>query len=91
MNLKRVLSELGKRNVTSVLAEGGGELLGSLFDAGLVDRIAMFYAPLLIGGKNAVTIGGTGAARVKQAITLRECRWRRLGNSEILLEAKVMP
>jgi diaminohydroxyphosphoribosylaminopyrimidine deaminase/5-amino-6-(5-phosphoribosylamino)uracil reductase len=90
IDVRTALRELGRMEVTSVLAEGGGGLLGSMFDAGLVDRVALFYAPLVIGGREAVTaVGGQGVAKVAQAVRLHECRWRRIGKSEMLLEAKV--
>jgi diaminohydroxyphosphoribosylaminopyrimidine deaminase/5-amino-6-(5-phosphoribosylamino)uracil reductase len=90
VDLRTALRELGKLNVTSVLVEGGGELLGSMFDAGLVDRVALFLAPIVIGGREAVpAVGGKGAAKVKRAVRLRDCRWRSIGRNEMLLEAAV--
>jgi len=84
------LKALGRRDITSVLVEGGGELLGSLFDARLVDRVALFYAPIVIGGRGAVAaIAGEGAAAVGKAVQFRDCRWRRVGKDEMLLEASV--
>jgi diaminohydroxyphosphoribosylaminopyrimidine deaminase/5-amino-6-(5-phosphoribosylamino)uracil reductase len=89
VDLKAALRQLGRMNVTSVLVEGGGELLGSMFDGGLVDRVALFYAPLVIGGRDAVpAVGGLGVTKVARAVRLHECRWRKIGKSEMLLEAK---
>jgi diaminohydroxyphosphoribosylaminopyrimidine deaminase/5-amino-6-(5-phosphoribosylamino)uracil reductase len=90
VELRAALRALGKRDVTSVLVEGGGELLGSMFDARLVDRVALFLAPIVIGGREAVSaVGGKGAAKVKRAVRLRDCRWRSIGRNEMLLEAAV--
>ena len=90
VDLRAALRALGKLNVTSVLAEGGGELLGSLFDARLVDRVAFFVAPAIIGGREATTaVEGAGVARVRRAHRLRDCHWRRIGEGEMLLEAEV--
>ena len=91
VELRAALMELGRRNVTSVLVEGGGELLGAMFDARLVDRVALFYAPIIIGGSGAVlAVAGKGAALVSQAVRLRDCKWSRVrGNDEMLLEAAV--
>ena len=90
VDLRAALKALGQRNITSVLVEGGGELLGSLFDARLVDKVAFFYAPIVIGGREAITVvAGAGATKVKQAVRLRDCRWRRIGKGEILVEARV--
>jgi len=90
IDLRAALKTLGKRDITSVLVEGGGELLGSLFDERLVDRVALFYAPIVIGGRAAVTaVAGEGVARVGKAVRLVGCRWRRVGKDEMLLEASV--
>ena len=45
-----LLDELGRRQMTNVLVEGGGQLLGSLLDAGQIDEVHAFIAPKLIGG-----------------------------------------
>ena len=90
VDLRAALKALGRRGITSVLAEGGGELLGSLFDARLVDRVALFYAPIVIGGRGAVgAVAGEGVAKVGNAVRLRDCRWQRVGKDEMLLEASV--
>jgi len=90
IDLRAALKALGKRYITSLLVEGGGELLGSLFDARLVDRVALFYAPIVIGGRGAVAaVAGEGADSVGKAVRLRDCHWRRVGKDEMLLEARV--
>ncbi len=90
IDLRAALKALGRREITSMLVEGGGELLGSLFDARLVDRVALFYAPMIIGGRGAVAaVAGKGVARIGKAVRLRDCRWRRVGKDEMLLEASV--
>jgi len=90
IDLRAALKALGRREITSVLVEGGGELLGSFFDARLVDRVALFYAPIVIGGRSAVaSVAGDGVAKVGKAVRLRDCRWRRIGKDEMLLEASV--
>jgi diaminohydroxyphosphoribosylaminopyrimidine deaminase/5-amino-6-(5-phosphoribosylamino)uracil reductase len=63
--------------IASVLVEGGGKLLGSLFDAGLVDRVAFFFAPKVIAG----------AAKMAQAGTWRG-KWRPVGRDEMLFEGE---
>jgi diaminohydroxyphosphoribosylaminopyrimidine deaminase / 5-amino-6-(5-phosphoribosylamino)uracil reductase len=90
-DLRSTLQALGKLNVTSVLIEGGGELLGTAFDARLVDKIAFFYAPLVIGGRTAIAVvQGNGAGSVKQAVRLRDYRWQRIETGEMLLQATVV-
>ena len=59
--LVSVLDELGRREMTNVLCEGGSELFGSLFDQRLIDEVHVFMAPKLIGGAAALSpIGGSG-------------------------------
>jgi diaminohydroxyphosphoribosylaminopyrimidine deaminase/5-amino-6-(5-phosphoribosylamino)uracil reductase len=90
VDLRAALKALGKRNVTSLLVEGGGELLGSFFDARLVDKVTLFYAPMVIGGRDAISaVAGEGVVKVKNAVRLKDCHWRRIGKDEMLLEARV--
>jgi len=71
VDLKQLLRVLGERQVTSVLVEGGGILFGSLFDGGLVDRVIAFIAPIIIGGREAVTaVAGWGIDRVADSLKL---------------------
>jgi diaminohydroxyphosphoribosylaminopyrimidine deaminase / 5-amino-6-(5-phosphoribosylamino)uracil reductase len=90
MNLRAALRVLGKIDITSVLVEGGSELLGALFDQQLVDKVALFYAPIVIGGRDAIAaIAGKGALKVKNSVRLLDCQWRRIGQDEMLVEARV--
>ncbi len=80
VDLKKLLKALGEREITSVLVEGGGILLGSLFDSGLVDKVVAFVAPVIIGGDEAKTaIGGKGVDKVVDSIKLKRVRVERLG------------
>ena len=70
----------------SVLVEGGGELAGALIAQRLVDRVILFIAPLLIGGKEAVpAIGGEGFERLNEALRLTKLRLKRLGKDLVLM------
>lgn len=80
-NLQGVLQELGKREIQSVLVEGGAEVAGSFYDAKLIDKISFFIAPLVIGGKDAPTaIAGQGAQVLASAMRLKDTRISRHGN-----------
>jgi diaminohydroxyphosphoribosylaminopyrimidine deaminase/5-amino-6-(5-phosphoribosylamino)uracil reductase len=71
---------LGKRGITGVLVEGGGETLGSFVEQKLFDKVAFFYAPKLLGGRNAKTaIEGQGFQSVAEAIELREVNIKKIG------------
>jgi diaminohydroxyphosphoribosylaminopyrimidine deaminase/5-amino-6-(5-phosphoribosylamino)uracil reductase len=61
VDLDRLLAELGARNVTGLIVEGGAETLASFFAAGLVDAVAVFVAPRVLGGRASVgAVGGEG-------------------------------
>jgi diaminohydroxyphosphoribosylaminopyrimidine deaminase/5-amino-6-(5-phosphoribosylamino)uracil reductase len=75
-----VMAELGRRDVVSLLAEGGGMVLGSLFDAGLVDKVHAFIAPMIIGGEAAPSpVAGQGIRNLAQAWRLRRTRFEPVG------------
>ncbi|HEX2032910.1 MAG TPA: bifunctional diaminohydroxyphosphoribosylaminopyrimidine deaminase/5-amino-6-(5-phosphoribosylamino)uracil reductase RibD [Chloroflexota bacterium] len=78
--LHPVLEDVGRRKVTSLLVEGGSAVLGAFFDAGLVDRVLAFVAPLIIGGREAPgPVGGTGAPTLADARRLLQVEVRRRG------------
>ena len=80
VDLSALLTELGRGDTTSVLVEGGGVLLGSLFDAGLVDKVVGFVAPTIIGGAEAPSpVAGAGARRIADAVRLSRVRTLHLG------------
>jgi len=81
VDLAGLLKTLGERGVTSVLVEGGGILLGSLFDSRLVDKVVAFIAPLILGGEEATTpVAGKGVERVIDAIRLERLSVAKLGD-----------
>lgn len=87
--LRPLLERLGKRQVTSVLVEGGAETLGSFFDARLVDRFYFFYAPKILGGKEGYPmIAGEGVRHLAEAHLARDLTVRRLG-PDILLSGRL--
>jgi diaminohydroxyphosphoribosylaminopyrimidine deaminase/5-amino-6-(5-phosphoribosylamino)uracil reductase len=89
VDLRALLDALGELDVVSVLAEGGGELGAALLDAGLVDRVAFFVAPRLLGGRTAPgPIGGVGRA-LKDAVSLSGLSYRHVGE-DLLVEGDVI-
>ena len=72
-DLRAVLAQLYDRALHSVLVEGGATVAGRFLDAGLVEKVSFFIAPLIIGGHDArAAIGGTGAQLVADATRLRD-------------------
>jgi len=89
VNLKDMLKRLARMEITSILVEGGGTLIGSLFDEGLVDSVKFFISPKIIGGRDAVSsVMGKGIARIDGAIMLDNISVRRI-KEDILVEADV--
>ena len=81
VDLRALLAELGRREVTSVFVEGGGVLAGSLLDARLVHRVVAFVAPVIIGGDRAPSpVGGQGTALMSDAIRLSGVKIERFGS-----------
>ena len=85
VDLGELLRHLGGRDILSLLVEGGGELLGSFFDLGLVDKVQAIVAPIIIGGQEAPTaVAGRGARRMADALRLRDVTVERLGEDVLV-------
>ncbi len=85
VDLEELLRMLGRRKVTSILVEGGGALLGSLFDQGLVDKVLAFVSPIIIGGDEAKTVvGGKGVSKVAEALQLNRIKVEKFDNTILI-------
>jgi diaminohydroxyphosphoribosylaminopyrimidine deaminase / 5-amino-6-(5-phosphoribosylamino)uracil reductase len=88
VDLRAVLDALAAREVRALLVEGGGEVHGAFLDAGLVDRVAVFIAPRLLGGRGATSaIEGAGSP-LKSALHLGALEVTQVGG-DVLIEADV--
>jgi len=80
-NLVGVLAELKRREIQSILVEGGTAVAGAFIDAKLVDKVTFILAPLVIGGSEAPNaVGGSGAESLAEAVKLRNVTITRLGD-----------
>jgi diaminohydroxyphosphoribosylaminopyrimidine deaminase/5-amino-6-(5-phosphoribosylamino)uracil reductase len=79
IDLRALFHRLGKRQITSVLVEGGGILVGSLFDQGLVDKVVAFIAPIIIGGEARSAVAGLGVDKLLDAHHLERVNITRFG------------
>ncbi len=71
VNLKELMVELGKRGVVNLLLEGGAELYTAALNEGIVDKLALFYAPVLLGGSGRFSVfGGAGVKGITGAIKI---------------------
>ena len=85
VDLHALIELLAARGALQVLVEGGGTLLGSFFDLRLVDKVLAVVAPMIIGGATAPTaVAGRGAARMAEALRLRDVEVRRLGDDVLV-------
>ena len=78
MPLAGVLADLGQKNVTSVMIEGGGEILGHALDERLIDKVQIYIAPIFTGGP-VVGFGGRGAVRTPDGAHLERIKFEKIG------------
>ncbi|OGB95596.1 MAG: riboflavin biosynthesis protein RibD [candidate division NC10 bacterium RIFCSPLOWO2_12_FULL_66_18] len=89
VSLERLIEALGKRGILSVMIEGGAEINASALREGIVDKVLVFLAPTLIGGKSTPTaVGGDGIESLSQAVRLRDVRIERF-DGDILVEGYI--
>src|SRR6185503_18148369 len=89
IDLRWLLRKLGSENVTSVLVEGGGEVNASFLLGGLAERIAFFYAPKILGGRDSRrAVAGDGAGNWRDVLELSNVQWRRV-DRDLMLTARV--
>jgi diaminohydroxyphosphoribosylaminopyrimidine deaminase/5-amino-6-(5-phosphoribosylamino)uracil reductase len=80
VDLNALLEELGRKEITSVLLEGGATLNASALEAGVVDKFVIFVAPKIIGGSRAPgPIGGLGVERIEDAWLVSNLEFSRVG------------
>jgi diaminohydroxyphosphoribosylaminopyrimidine deaminase/5-amino-6-(5-phosphoribosylamino)uracil reductase len=91
VDLRWLMARLGAEEVTSLLVEGGGEVHARCLFGGLAHCVAFFYAPLVLGGRDArKAVAGIGARNTDEILHLERVRWRRVG-PDLLLMADVPP
>jgi diaminohydroxyphosphoribosylaminopyrimidine deaminase/5-amino-6-(5-phosphoribosylamino)uracil reductase len=82
VDIRNVLRMLDDFGVQSLLVEGGGTVHGAFWDQAFVDEAFFYYAPMIIGGKDArPAIGGSGAIDVGEATRLSKVQHRKLGDN----------
>jgi diaminohydroxyphosphoribosylaminopyrimidine deaminase/5-amino-6-(5-phosphoribosylamino)uracil reductase len=85
VDLRQALRALGRRGISSVLIEGGGEVLGAALDQKVGDRLVLYVAPRLLGGSAArPAFAGRGASPVRGGARLIAPRWRRIGGDWVV-------
>ncbi len=86
VDLKKLMQELYKLEIDSVLLEGGGTLNAAAFESGIVDKAMFFIAPKILGGKDAITpVEGKGIQSMSEALKLKNVSFSKFGE-DILVE-----
>lgn len=78
-SLSAVLKDLARKDITSVLIEGGGEILGQALDERLIDKVQLYIGPML-GGGPVVAFGGRGAGSTQEAARLERVTYEKIDN-----------
>jgi diaminohydroxyphosphoribosylaminopyrimidine deaminase / 5-amino-6-(5-phosphoribosylamino)uracil reductase len=87
--VRSALEQLGTMGVASLLLEGGPHLAGAFFDAGEIDEVRLFLAPLLLGGSSARDpLEGMGVERISEAMRALTCDCERIGD-DMLISARL--
>ncbi len=89
VDLNEVMSDLASRGVNELFVEGGGGLIGALFDARLVDEVVAFIGPMFVGGDGPSPVRGRGVATMPEAWTLAERRMRS-SSEDIMIHGRVV-
>lgn len=91
IDLRWLMPELGRQGILHLLVEGGGTVLAAFFEAGLVHRVAFFYAPKVLGGRDSRrAVEGRGFRSLSEAPRLADVESRRFGE-DLFLTARVVP
>jgi diaminohydroxyphosphoribosylaminopyrimidine deaminase / 5-amino-6-(5-phosphoribosylamino)uracil reductase len=87
--LEAALDELGRREIQDLLVEGGPTLAGALFDAGEIDEVRLFIAPLLVGAAEArAALEGKGAIRIADGVRPLATSYEHVGE-DLLVRARL--
>lgn len=88
VDLKALMKELGKKEITNLIIEGGSTLSAASLKDGIVDKIVIFYAPRILGKEGLPMIERLGIRRLKDAVSLTRLEYRKIGE-DILVEGYV--
>lgn len=89
IKLRKLMEELAKKDIISVLMEGGAEIAGSAIDEKIVDKVIFIISPKIIGGRDAVSaVGGKGIEKIDDAVNLKNVKIKGLDN-DVLIEGYI--
>ena len=89
VDLKKLFNQLEDEGVSYVLVEGGGEINWSIIKNNLFNEIIITISPMIIGGKNAISlVGGEGYKTINESLKVKLSRIQKKSNGEIILYYK---
>ncbi len=89
VRVEAALDELGRREIQDLLVEGGPTFAGALFDAGEIDEVRLFIAPVLVGATEArAVLEGTGAMRIADGVRPLATSFEQIGE-DMLVRARL--
>jgi len=91
VDLRDLLEKLAARGITHLLVEGGARVHARFLEEGLVDRVAVFVAPKLLGADGVPLLASRGPARMEGALRLDEVQVERVGDDVLVLGRPVRP
>lgn len=87
--IQLLLQELGRRRMTNLLVEGGGQILGGFLDARAIDEAHVFLAPVMLGGAGALSpLGGKGVDKIADGLRLKSWRYEAIGE-DLLIHGQI--
>jgi diaminohydroxyphosphoribosylaminopyrimidine deaminase/5-amino-6-(5-phosphoribosylamino)uracil reductase len=89
VDLRDLLAKLAERGVTHLLVEGGARVHARFLAEGLVDRVAVFVAPKLLGGEGVPLAAGPGPRRMADALRLEDVEVERVGQ-DVLVQGRLV-
>lgn len=85
LDLNWLMRTLGERHITSVLIEGGSSLNAHALEDGIADKVMIFIAPKMIGGRDSYpAVGGKTFRRLEEAYMLRDMTIRKIGEDALI-------
>ena len=89
IDMAALMEQLGAMEISSLLIEGGSQVMASAFRAGIIDKVQFFYAPKILGGDDGIPIcSGPGAELMSQSVAIKDIAVHRFGD-DVLIEGYV--
>ena len=85
LNLKELMTKLGKMEIMSVLIEGGSKVAASALKSGIVDKVVFFYSPKIVGSEGISMVGELGISTIKKSLKIKNTKITKI-RDEVMIE-----